>query len=259
VAVTCRRVADTYLATDQHFDGCDDPACKGCYPCVPRSDTGDPLEHCAGRNHCTEHIPADVLVCARCVGKIRDALADIEKLHAKMLDEAVHRGVESEAANLAGPATDPEAWSWRKAAALHNGTLAAMDDDDEHHPYSVLGRWDLMIREDYGPPTDALVSVPAAVAYLDGQLDRLANDPAQDFGDFAADVLRCRAHLEAVLHDHGAGDRANVGCFDCGGTLERRLTRHGFDDVWTCRDCGRRYTYAEYNFALRAALEGSGT
>ena len=75
------------------------------------------------------------------------------------------------------------------------------------------------------------------------------------FEDFARDVRRCRSHLENVLHDENQGDRANVGCFDCGGDLERRLTAGGFEDHWTCRRCRRRYTYAEYNFALRAALE----
>lgn len=127
--MTCIRRDTGYFIEGEHLDECTDPTCKSCWPCVPRTDTGDPLEHCAGRNHCTEHVPADVLVCPRCVGRIRDALADIEKLHAKMLDEAVHRGVESEAANLAGPAANPEAWVWRKVATRKRIREEYLGDD----------------------------------------------------------------------------------------------------------------------------------
>jgi hypothetical protein len=88
-------------------------------------------------------------------------------------------------------------------------------------------------------------------------LTDLARDPEQDINEFARDIRTCRAHLESVLHDQPKGDPANIGCFECGSGLERRLTDTGFEDHWTCKGCRRRYTYAEYNFALRAALEES--
>ena len=63
----------------------------------------------------------------------------------------------------------------------------------------VLGRWEMMIREEYGPPTDLRVTVSRAVDYLDGQLDRMAQDPEQDFPLFAREVAACLAKVESVL------------------------------------------------------------
>jgi hypothetical protein len=42
---------------------------------------------------------------------------------------------------------------------------------------------------------------------------------------------------------------AQAGCGQC--------DQGGFEDHWTCGGCKRRYTYAEYNFALRANLEAA--
>ena len=116
----CRPAEDGYLLNGEHYDGCDDPGCLGCFPCVPRSDNGTPLHHCTGRTRCTHHIDTDVMVCPRCVGIVRQALTDIERLYALLPEEAIHQGVDSEAANLAGPA-DPIGWSERKIHAIANG------------------------------------------------------------------------------------------------------------------------------------------
>jgi hypothetical protein len=254
----CRATSDGYY-TDEHLDDCNGVGCRGCWPCVPVSAHGDPLNHCTARAKCSNHVEPGTLSCPRCVGRTRDALADIERLAADMPGEALERGVNSEAAMLAGPALDTAddiaAYGYRQRSIVAGRVLGAIEHTGRH-PLNILGTWEQMLREDYQQPSRERMTVATVVAYLDGQLDRLAQDEEQDFGQFVREVTACRSHLEAVVRDHGMGDRAGVGCFDCGGQLERRLTTRGFEDHWTCRDCRRQYTYAEYNFALRAALEG---
>lgn len=176
-----------------------------------------------------------------------------------MPPEAIHRGAHSEAAMLAGPALDTAddiaAYGYRQRSIVAGRATGVLESTGQH-PLNVLGTWEQMLREDYDQPSDEQMTVSSCVAYLDGQLNRIAQDEHQDFAQFVREISACRSHLEAVLRDHAMGDRAGVGCFDCGGQLERKLTTSGFEDRWTCRDCERRYTYAEYNFALRAALEG---
>jgi hypothetical protein len=136
-----------------------------------------------------------------------------------MLPEALVAGVDSEAANLAGPAADPEAWSWRKIAAKQGIAwhLSLVEDDDDWHPYTVLGRWVLMLAEDY-----ALAGVPArltvtnSAAFLDRILGRVAQDENQDYPLMARELRKCRAHLESVLHDSLSPERG-APCPECKG------------------------------------------
>jgi hypothetical protein len=218
--------------------------CPGCQRCRER--------HCT----CRKHLADGDQACPECVGHVRNDLRSIEDMMAAMPTEAVHRGVNSEAAMLTGPGADPEAWSWRKVTLARAGYDWALIPEDDKHPRAVLGDWERMIREDYDQPTTLEWTVSRSVDYLTGLLTRLSRDEEQDFPLFAREIRRLCRHLEEALHDEPCGDRANVGCFDCGGALERKLTATGFEDQWTCRVCRRRYTYAEYNFALRAALEG---
>lgn len=129
------------------------------------------------------------------------------------------------------------------------------DARDEQHPVYILGSWEQLWRDHLTQPTDLAATLPRLVDYLDRHMHEMAAEPEVPFEDFARDLRGCRGHLEDVLRDQNQGDRAGVGCFDCGGDLERRLTEQGFEDHWTCQRCRRRYTYAEYNFALRASLE----
>ena len=169
-------------------------------PCRHDED-GDPTHHCTARRTCPVHIGPDELTCPRCIGRTRSDLTWIVNLSALMATVALEAGVDSEAANLAGPAADPEAWSWRKVAARQGRAwhLSLVEDDDEHHPYLVLGRWDLMLREDYDQPSDKPVTIANAATYLARQLQRLANDDGQDFALFAREIRTCRTHLERVL------------------------------------------------------------
>ena len=199
---TCRydREAGTYLA-----DG--EPSKTDEY--------GDPTKHCTARRSCSVHIGRDELTCPRCIGRTRASIGWIVNLAALMPTEALSAGVHSEAANLAGPAADPEAWSWRKVAARQGVAwhVSLLEDDDEHHPLTVLGRWAMMLAEDWGHDLPRL-DVATAAAYLDRNLARLANDPEQDFPLFAREIRTCRSHLESVLHNGQAAERG-APCPDC--------------------------------------------
>jgi hypothetical protein len=185
----CRydRTAEDYLLPDGE-------------PCRT-DDYGDPTRHCTARTSCSQHIGRDDLTCPRCIGRVRGRIARIVQLSELMLPAAIGAGVQSEAANLAGPAADPEGWTWRKVAANTGGPwhMSLDEDDDDRHPYLVLGRWDLMIREDYRQPSDEPVTIANAADYLDRQLARIAQDETQDFPQFAREIGKCHAHLEGVL------------------------------------------------------------
>lgn len=199
----CRWDADQ----DQYLRPDGDPCKRDAY--------GDPTRHCTMRR-CSNHVGPRELTCARCLGRTRSKLRRIPVVASLLPLIALEGGVNSEAANLAGPAADPEAWSWRKIAAKQGRAwhVSLLEEDDELHPYSVLGRWDMMIREDYEHPSDQPVTVTNAAAYLDRQLGRIAQDDDQDFGLFASEIRKCLDHLERVLHTAMLKQRG-VPCPDC--------------------------------------------
>jgi hypothetical protein len=172
-------------------------------------------------------------------------------------EEAEHRGVHGEAMVLLGPSSHPEARGHLEASVASGRVSADYIEKGkgEMHPRTVLWTWEDVWREHLESPTTLSVTIGRLVDFIDRQMHVMAAEPLIPFEDFARDIRRCRGHLESVLHDERQGDRANVGCFECGGDLERRLTKLGFEDFWTCHGCRRRYTVAEYNFALRASLE----
>lgn len=153
---------------------------------------------------------------------------------------------------LNGPTANPEAWIQRGRYG-HKYPLDARLG--ENHPAWVLGSWQYRYQAELGHETPVEFTIGDAADYLDRNLAYFATYTDLPFDDFATDLRTCHAHIEAVLHDQAFGDRANVACFECHSLLERKLTTSGFEDVWTCQGCKRKYTYAEYNFALRAKLE----
>ena len=204
---------------------------------------GDPTKHCTARRTCSVHIGRDELTCPRCIGRVRANLRRITPLAALMLPVAITAGVNSEAAVLAGPAANPEAWSWRKVAARQGGSwhMSLIEDDDELHPYSVLTRWQLMIAEDYGHDLPERLSIAGAADYLDRNLARIANDPEQDLPLLAAELRRCRQHLEAVVSVAARKERG-APCPECVANEDGapRLVReygHWCDDP----DCERQF------------------
>lgn len=185
--------------------------------CKPsRDEYGDPMHHCAGKRSCSIHIRAGELTCPRCISRTRHTIRRIREIAPLMLPVAIGAGVNSEAANLAGPGTDPRGWSQRRLAMFshldtwqalgritedqHTHALALMPDDDELHPYALLTRWQLMLSEDYGQPLPAVMTVVSAADYLERNLARIANDEEQDYGLFHRELKACLDHMEAVLH-----------------------------------------------------------
>lgn len=222
---------------------------------------------------CHTEVEDHQLTCPGCIARARDDMRRIEIAAGLMLPEAIHRGVDSEAANLAGPAPHPAVaharFAERRAELMaehlpHDfaGYNAAYDAelailDIEVHPYGLLGRWEMMIRKDYDLPETEPITVSGSVAFLGRVLHRIAQDPEQDFALLAGDLHRCRAHCEAVLRAN-AQVEAGAPCHLCdGGTFLKRYAearngdgrrdRAGYlidaegrripDDYWQCDNC----------------------
>jgi hypothetical protein len=240
--VSCYRHEGTWYARNRHADGCPGD-CDGCEVCDL---------HCTCRAACKQHLDdSHPLTAPACIGRVRDDLRAIVDLTAMLPPEAEHKGIDSEAANLAGPATDAEAWSHRKASAMAGRAdhVSTLEEDDEAHPLRVLGTWDFMLREDYAQPTALRATVSRSADYLDGQLDRLAQDDGQDFPLFAREVRACRLRIEAVLHD---GEQRDTGapCMTCGVPLVREWGRLVAADGWRCPRCREFSTEDQYRFAV---------
>lgn len=225
----CRYVEGSGYFTKAHVLACRDATCRGCVPCE-HDDEGRPVRHCTARRSCSGHIGAGELTCARCVGRTRNHIRACVDGGALMLDEAIVQGVDSEAAYLAGPATDVTVWTERRTAMRDHLTtwragdrisdreylhaLTAMEADDEHHPYTVLSRWQRTVAAAHGHTVPAKTTVVEAAAYLERHLTALAQDPDFPWQTLAAEVAACSTHLDAVLHDSRAPERG-APCPEC--------------------------------------------
>ena len=235
----------------EHRIDCGDPECRGCRPCAERW-------HCTARKSCSWHVAAGELTCGRCIAAVRRDLRWVEALASLLLTQAIGDGVDSQAANLAGPAPDPRGASARAIAirshlrtweefgriteAQHLRVLEYLSADDEHHPYAVTTRWQMMLAEDYGHDMPIRLTTSTAVAYLLRNLHRIANDDEQDFPLMGQEIRKCRQHLEAVLHNDDRPDRG-APCPDCvaAGEGAPRLVREWAPgamvdryDTWRC-------------------------
>lgn len=249
---------------------------------------GDPTRHCKARRTCSVHIGADELTCPRCIGRTRANLRRIVTLSALLMPVAVASGsVNTSAAWLAGPAAQPVTWTDRRIAMRahlaawerlgriseqqHLHARRVMDESDDRHPLNVLGTWDMMIREDYGHPSDQRVTVSNAADYLDRQLARIANDREQDWPLFAAEIRKCRRHLEDVValaarqergapcpacHEEGVEKPPRLvkqyGHWCDDGACEKVHHDDDTDDVWECRR-NREHWWTEHDYRLRVA------
>lgn len=236
---TCHYVADHGWLTPEHRSDCNEHDCAGCRPC--------PKSHCDLLGRCANHVEqgAGIFTCPRCIGRVKRSVRQIVERYAELPEEIEVKGVDSEALNLHGPAATAEQLQARRRFDLSRGwcdfprTLAS---DDPHHPYAVLGRWDMAIRESYGPPTDLFVTVTRAADYLTGPvLETFAH--TSEFEDFARDVARCLTHLETVLSDSREPEKG-APCPTCSeeqpdDTAPRLRKRYGADvsgkdDTWHC-------------------------
>lgn len=169
-------------------------------PCL-HDEHGDPTRHCQARRTCSQHVGFRELTCARCLGRVRQTIRKIRD-HTPLLPPAAElAGINSEAAYLAGPAADVEAWSWRKIAAKQGVAwhVSLIEEDDDWHPYTVLTRWEFMLREDYGERRDTPASISAAADYLDRKLAIVAQDENQDFSQMRRELNTCWNHMQIPL------------------------------------------------------------
>lgn len=225
---------------NEHRHDCVEVECRGCKVCPERN-------HCTAKRNCSWHLPEGLRTCGRCLGVVRQNLRWIGDLSALVAVQALADGVNSEAANLAGPAADPRALTeWQVARksylrsfeargwiteAQHLRALRALaDDGDQNHPYAVLTRWQMMLAEDYGHALPDRLTTIGALGYLDRTLYRVANDEEQDFQLLKTEIRDCRKHLEVVLHNDDRRDRG-VPCPTC-----RSDHRWNCDDPM-CRGC----------------------
>lgn len=265
--VTCRHVDGEYLLPS-HLKDCRDRSCQGCEPCETDA-AGNPTRHCK-RSGCSGHLkPMQPQTCPRCIGRVRRALSQIEDLSALMLYAAIEASDEdSEPAMLAGPAADPEARRHRYASALAgriphlDGAGDRLGEDDNQHPVNVLGWWVLAFREDYDQPTGMVLTLSSSVAYLKATLDKIAQDPKQDWGAFTQEVYDCRAHLELVLATARFTERGTVcpACREAGAEKPPRLEKHyvrgdhtGASDFWACPDHPKAHRWREAAYRMRVA------
>lgn len=194
-----------------------------------------PKTHCGMRGRCAGHVDLAVgITCPSCIRRTRQDLAAIVAYVAiadiavedregtsDLLGEASN-GIDSEAFNLVGPAALVEHVDYRRGWCEYPRT-------DEQHPYQVLGRWDLVLRETYGPPTDLNVSVSRAAQYLDELLrGSIGNPPvfphSHEFEDFAKQIAACRAHLETAAHDSRTPERGRP-CPRCADDIKASIER----------------------------------
>lgn len=226
-----------------HLPDCERATCEGCFPCLER--------HCqlCGRAHVTVDGNGADQTCAACVGTVRSNGDTIVTLTGRMLTEAMHKGINSDAAVYAGPIADIEAWTWRKIAANKAGVDWADIDDDDTHPSWVVGTWEMLVREHYQQPTTDQMQLADAWDYLDGHLTRLAQDDKFAFEELARDLQQCVTRLENVLHD-GVREERGAPCPMCGkGALIKDYGKNADDDIrWKCdrRGCGQWYTDRDY-------------
>lgn len=254
----------------EHKPDCNDVMCKGCLPCL--RDQGNPVRHCRVRLRCTSHLGWTEYACPECVGKVRSNLSGLVETLALMPAEAEEQGVNSEAANLAGPHADYVRAQWRLVNADRAGeTVEELDMGD---PYTCLTMHERTVREDLGHDETTLVSdsIAGAAGYLSWVLTDLARDEEHvvTLSSLLADSGRLLAHAETARSNSTTPERG-APCPECldEGHAPERLVRiwghfcydlrcrkeHFVDtlgDMWTCpRNPTHSWTHRAYeNYLL---------
>lgn len=273
----CRWVASNHprILPGRHAEDCPDrkpkpkgapgtSTCEGCQPCTKPHCV---MPSCPGR-HASE---ADPYVCANCVGDMRDDLHRIAELCGyQLLDQALREDDDpsaSEAVMLLGPVAYPDAWYRRRELAVAGRAPRHYLEDarDEAHPLFVLGTWEMAWRDWLGHDTDQPLTIGLAASYLNLNLTYVARQPDVPMGDFAAELRRCRSHLEDVIGDAEPKPKQ---CPKCGGRLlmdhEARTGEYAegneerdYDDRWQCqrKSCGAWWTDEAYRRMVEADYE----
>lgn len=212
--------------------------CPGCLPC--------PDDHCLLQ--CGRHAPT---ICATCLGNTRADLNTIRQLTAWLPVEAARSHTDGRIGQ--GP-LGGDALVMLAKGHTEGGNFPDERAGDPLPPLALLASWVDVWRDILNQPTSLPARIDRELDYLNGHLTEMAaREPP--FADFAREIRQLRARLEGVLHAGDRDDPAGVGCFDCGGSLIRRMTDTGMADRWTCKRCDREYTDPEYHLAIRARLE----
>lgn len=259
--------------TREHKSDCLSPVCNGCLPCT--HDQGNPVRHCRVRLRCTSHLGWTEYACPECLGKIRGNLSGLVETLALMPEEAMEQGVNSEAANLAGPHADYVRAQWRLVNADRAGQ--AVEELDMSDPYTCLTMHERTVREDLGHDETTLVSdsIAGAAGYLSWVLTDLARDEEHvvTLSSLLADSGRLLAHAETARSNSTTPERG-IPCPECvaeGESRKRdapRLVRHyghwcmktgcnrlhyldDSADVWRCpADPSHEWSHHDYETRL---------
>lgn len=240
--------------------------CRRCED-SPDYDRDQLLEHATQADHplcviCRRSLdPAEPQTCRRCLDRARAHLDDIADAWVRLNSNHHHWPAGSRATMpggdrlvLAGPGSDasepgPEVLTDPPAVAHALASWAADWAEIRREPCSgLLGA------------VRPVLEASHAVAYLGRHLQWAANThPA--FDDYAADIRRIRARLNATLALNNPPE-TGAPCLRCSTPadpvhLERLWTDAGLADAWCCPRCGDTLTPAQYLLAMRAALEAS--
>lgn len=212
-------------------------------------ETTTPRCRTCGRREVAEH----TYDCPACLHTVRTDLAEIARMYAHLPAEVQHRGVDSGAMVLLGPSSDPEARGHLEASVAAGRVSPDMlEDGTGSHPLLVTETWGMVVRDALGheEPADR-AEVDTAVRYLNDQLTTLSHDAWFPMPDMAAEVRRCKAHMESVLHD-GEQIERGAPCLTCRQQVHRTTDTKG-RVVYDCKRCRRELTENEYRLAVQAA------
>lgn len=228
------------------------------------------IEHAAGWEHllcvvCTRSLAAgQPQTCDQCITHTRQDLAGIALLYDELPRHLGHvRSATYDGGRRGG--TDGRPMPGGDLLALLGRGSQGLAEDEfttrDHDPTSVafeLGWWVVDWQERRGEtpdlrPRSARAQVHDAVAYLD-RLARWAATSHPAFDQFAAELRLLHSRLEQATGRTRSPSKAGASCFDCGGTLVRKVDPHtGLEqDAVTCNRCRSRYTPARYTLALAA-------
>lgn len=245
--MNCRFVASDKprALNGRHGEGCAGEDCAGCAPCRDL--------HCC-ICHKT-HVERNT--CVGCLDATRGDLEAIAALCASLPEEAVDKGVQSEAMMLMSPSSDPEAWRNRATAAMVGRIDASYLEDcrDEMHPLWVMGSWEQIWRDFLDHQTIHPVTWGSAYSYLNTQIGYMADQVEPPFDEFARELRGCRAHLENVLHAGIREERSQTPCVDCETRLVKVFADAEPEDHWVCPKCRRVYTEQEFARAQHFHME----
>lgn len=217
-----------------------------------------PQRHCCV---CGNHLAAaDTQTCIWCVGRVRRDLRTIVELYALLPAQMVEanlsnwRVTDGHSADTSVPGGD--ALVMLAGGSTHSNGEGRQDmewssQDDPEPILPLLATWEDDWRSVRKEHAAGYATMTTVAAYLDGKHAwAAAEHPA--FDEYAADLARVRARLEATLRE--GPQRSPIPCLTCERrSLERAMPREDQKDLpWTCSHCHRNYSEDEYWMAVRA-------